>query len=286
MSVYSEMFKKIYDPSVGEGKQWYINDHTIIKGEDGWHLFGITHEEPSDPINEVICAHAFTPDLLNTPFEKVKPNFKAEKEHGEQHFWAPHVIKHDGLYYMFYCAGGLDGHDKYRLHLATSTDLKVWTRHPENPLLIDGFDARDPMVLRVGNKWVMYYTCNSTPQGGNHCVAAVVSDDLIHWGDKRIVFTSPIVGTYGGPCESPFVEKVNDTYFLFIGSYTGNLGYCGNYSDTAVYASKDPFSFGGEPVGRIMSHAAEVLKTNGEYYITHCGWRQGGVYLAPLYFDL
>ena len=286
MKVYADLFHKIYDPSVGENEKWYVNDHTIIKGEDGWHLYGITHREPSEPLEEILCAHATSPDILNVPFTKQPYPLCAEKEHRELHFWAPHVIKHDGLYYMYYCAGSLEGHDKYRLHLATSKDLVNWERHPENPLVIDGFDARDPMVLRVGNKWVMYYTCNSAPTGGNHCVAAVFSSDLIHWGDKRTVFTSDIVGTYGGPCESPFVEKVDDTYFLFIGAYSGHLGYCGNYSDTAVYASKDPFNFGGEPVGRILSHAAEVLKIDGQYYVTHCGWRQGGVYLAKLHFEL
>ncbi|GEM_PF-5477242 len=51
-------FQKIYDPSVGEENGWYINDHTLIHGRDGWHMFGITHAEPCDPLNEVLCAHA------------------------------------------------------------------------------------------------------------------------------------------------------------------------------------------------------------------------------------
>ena len=149
-------------------------------------------------------------------------------------------------------------------------------------MIIDGYDARDPMILRVGNEWVMYYTCNTDPKGGNHCVRCATSEDLIHWTKKDLVFVSDICGTYGGPCESPFVEKVNDTYFLFIGPYSG---YDASYSNTAVYASRDPVCFGGEPVGNIPAHASEVLKINGSYYITHCGWGQGGVYMAPLYFD-
>lgn len=284
MRVYADEFKRIYDPSAGEDKPWYINDHTIIKSEKGWHLFGITHEEPAKPLEETVCANAFTPDLLNVPFGKMAPKFSAKREEGELHFWAPHVIKHDGVYYMFYCAGSLDGHDKYRIHLATSNDLENWTRHKDNPMLIDGFDARDPMVLRIDNRWVMYYTCNSTPQGGNHCVAAVFSDDLVHWSDKKIVFTSSLSGTFAGPCESPFVEKVGDTYFLFIGPLGG---YGVSYCDTAVYASKDPLCFSeNNLVGRIPSHAAEVIKIEDDYYITHCGWGKGGVYLAKLHFEL
>lgn len=282
MKVYADDFFKVYDPN--EKEKWYINDHTIIRGDDGWHLFGITHEEPAKPLEETLCAHAVSSDILSSPFQKKEPVFCAQRELGELVVWAPHVIGHDGLFYMFYCAGSLSGHNNYRIHLATSTDLYNWEKHAENPLLTDGFDARDPMVLRVGDKWVMYYTCNSTPDGGNHCVACVESDDLVHWKNKKTVFTSSLCGTFAGPCESPFVEKVGDTYFLFIGPLGG---YGKAYCDTAVYASKDPYSFSEDAlVGRIPSHAAEVLKIGEKYYITHCGWGQGGVYLAELHFEL
>lgn len=96
-------------------------------------------------------------------------------------------------------------------------------------------------------------------------------------------FTSEISGTYGGPCESPFVLKHNGKYYLFIGPYGG---YNVSYSDTAVYESDDPLSF--DPaniVGRIPSHASEIIDIDGELYITHCGWGKGGVYLARLHFE-
>jgi len=279
MKVYAGEFRKIYDP----GAAWYINDHTIIRGDDGWHLFGITHEEPADPLNEILCAHAHTPDLLREPFKKLPYPFSAERTAHEMHFWAPHVIRVDGLYYMFYCAGGENGHDQYRLHLATSTDLYHWERHAENPLVIDGFDARDPMVTRIGDEWVMYYTCNSAPAGGSYCVAAVTSKDLVHWGNKRNVFVDKTSGTYGGPCESPFVICRGGKYFLFIGPRGVEHG---EYVNTGVFASEDPFAFSEEnQVGAIPSHAAEVVCVDGQYYVTHCGWGQGGVYLAPLMIE-
>ena len=282
MKVFAEDFVKIYDPTIGENEPWYINDHTIVYANGEWHLFGITHAEPGSPLEEVLCAHAVTKDILHTPLTKCPYPFSADPEYKEKHFWAPHIILHEGLYYMFYCGGSLEGSDTYRIHLATSSDLINWKRHPENPMVIDGFDARDPMILRVGEKWVMYYTCTSTPQGGNHCVAALTSDDLVHWGNKQIVFRSEIQGTIAGPCESPFVEKVGNTYFLFIGPYGG---YDVSYCDTAVYASTDPYSFGGEPVGRIKAHACEIIKIEDRHYITHCGWGQGGVYISPMHFE-
>ena len=57
-------FVPIYDPSVGEDEPWYINDHTFVRGPDGtWHMFGITHAEPADPLDERHFAHATAPAL-------------------------------------------------------------------------------------------------------------------------------------------------------------------------------------------------------------------------------
>lgn len=280
MRVLAGEFQKIYDPSLGEEHPWYINDHTIIQAEDGWHLFGITHEEPANPLEEKHCAHAFSPDLLHVPFQKRPFPFSSDEAFGEAHFWAPHIISHEGTYYMFYCGGSLRGNDSYRIHLATSEDLLHWQRAETNPLVIDGFDARDPMVIRYGERWIMYYTCTSKPKGGYHCVAAVESDDLRHWGKKRVVFMDYEKGTFGGPCESPFVTKAGDWYFL-------SVSLRGGYIGTDFFASKDPMDFSEKKlVGHVPSHAAEIIEAGGEHYITHCGWGQGGVYLAKLEFQL
>lgn len=112
------------------------------------------------------------------------------------HLWTPHVIEHNSLYYMFYCAGDVDN-SKYKIHLATSQDLVHWQRHPANPLVVNGYDARDPFILRLGDEWVMYYTATSDPKGGSHIVAARTSRDLIHWGPRKVVFTDPSKGTWG-----------------------------------------------------------------------------------------
>ena len=121
-------FVRIYDPSVGENEKWYINDHCFIYGRDGsWHLFGITHQEPAAPLQERIFAHASAKTLLQKPWTKQPPAMAYAPEHpwNEEHLWAPHVVHNEGTYYMFYCAGAKD-HSGYRLHLATSQDLKTW----------------------------------------------------------------------------------------------------------------------------------------------------------------
>ncbi len=270
-------FRKIYDPSIGEAEPWYINDHCFVRATDGrWHLFGITHPEPANPLDEKFLAHATAADAFG-PWQKHEMVLPADPACGETHVWAPHVIRHDELYYMFYCAGGASNRE-YRIHLATSRDLFEWQRHPENPMLVDGFDARDPMVLRVQDEWVLYYTATSAPDGGQHVVAALTCSDLVHWSNKREVFVHPKQGTFGGPTESPFVVAQDNRYFLFV---------CTNepYDDTAVYESDSPWSFDVERrVGQLPAHAAEVVRDGERWLVSRCGWGRGGVYLANLSF--
>ncbi|OZM70413.1 glycosyl hydrolase family 32 [Amycolatopsis antarctica] len=272
-------FVRVYDPSVGESEPWYYNDHTMIQdvvtGE--WHVYAITHAEPANPLDEKNFGHATAPSPKG-PWTKQPFALTADPAAGESHIWAPHVIHSDGVYYMFY-AGGTPDHAAYRMHLATSTDLVTWTRSPANPLFTDGFDARDPMVTRIGEQWVMYYTANSTPTGGNHQVAYRTSPDLLTWSEKRVAFEHPASGTVGGPTESPFVVQRPDGWYLFVCCDPG-------YKDTRVYLSQDPLNFSVDaPAGHIPAHASEVVtETDGTTWVTGAGWGEGGLHLAPLTF--
>jgi arabinan endo-1,5-alpha-L-arabinosidase len=270
-------FREIYDPKAGEKESWCINDHTFVRGPDGqWHLFGITHVAPfrfnQDPGKHLL--HATAKSLKQTPWHKEPFAVTADWErYGEWLLWAPHVIPHEGLYYMFVCVGNNQGH-RYKIHLLTSKDLWHWDRSPANPLLTDGFDARDPCVLRVGSEWVLYYTATSAPDGGNHIVACVRSGDLLRWAERRVVFTHPRQGTFGGPTESPFVVRRGQSYYLFV---------CDG-GTIHVYLSPDPFRWEiGNHAGTINAHASEVVRdVDGKWYISHAGWEHGGLSLAPL----
>jgi beta-fructofuranosidase len=275
-------FSPLYNPSTPSA-EWYINDHCFIRDRQGlWHMFGITHEEPANPTQEKDLAHATSPHLCG-PWSQQPYALSAEATPWEErHLWAPHVIWHDGLYYMYYCAGGQrDLHDPhFKIHLATSPDLWRWTRHPKNPLLIDAYHARDPMILQLGpSEWIMYYTATSEPEGGHHTVAAVTSQDLVTWGGKRTVFTSVATGTYGGPTESPFVVRRGSQFYLFAGPSPKP-----NYIGVDVFVSDTPFHWeASQRVGQISAHASEVVRDgDGQWYISHCGWAQKGLHLAPL----
>lgn len=292
--VHAGEFRRIYDPSIDEPERWYINDHTFLRDCTGlWHLYGITHREPAAPKDETFLAHATAPTLLG-PWTKQPVALSVDATQLESVLWAPHAIAHQDTYWMFVCAGG-PVPSAFRIQLATSTDGFKWARANQNPLLVDGFEARDPMVLRVGARWIMYYTATTTRDGGNFIVAAAESDDLVHWRGRRTVYVDACVGTYGGPTESPFVFAHEGRFYLFIGpdwaglmeshARTGRYDRA-SYRRTRVLASDDPMSFRIEnQVGTIDAHAAEVIvDERGATWVSHCGWGQGGVYLAPLHF--
>ena len=287
-------YQLVYDPSVGEHDRWYINDHTFVRDSSGtWHLFGITHAEPMAPFEEVQFAHATAPALLG-PWTKEPYAMHADEAWGETQLWAPHVIEHEGMYWMFYCAGGASP-SEYRIHLATSLDCVHWERHAANPLIVDGYEARDPMVLRIDDRWVLYYTATSTPDGGEFIVAAAESDDLVHWVGRHVVYRDAMEGTMAGPTESPFVFRRNGLSYLLIGpdwdALTRSFADTGRddlsaYRRTRVLVSDDPLSFAITGLlTTIDSHAAEiVVDERGDRWASHAGWGQGGVYLAPLHW--
>lgn len=279
-AVRAGAFRNIYDPSIGEDRPWYYNDHTLVRDRatGQWHVYAITHAEPANPLDERSFGHATANDLQG-PWEKQPPALRADPAAGEDHIWAPYVMFYGDRYYMFY-AGGTQDPANYQMQLATSTDLRHWERSSANPLFTDGYDARDPMVIKVQDQWVMYYTANSTPEGGNHIVAYRTSTDLVNWSARKVAFEHPASGTGGGPTESPYVVRKGGDYYLFVCCQ-------GGYRGTWVYRSSDPLHFDVDDlVGKIDSHAAEVVKDEeGRWWVTSAGWGEGGLSIAPLDFD-
>jgi beta-fructofuranosidase len=226
-----------------------------------------------------MLAHATSPVLAEPRWNEEIPALYVDEALGETVLWAPHVIEFEGVFYMFYCAGG--PHDHHQIKLATSRDLWSWKR--ERLLFTDGFDARDPFVMRVGDRWVLYYTATSERGGGRHNVSFRTSTDLRNWSAPRTAYVDALSGTFGGPTESPFVLSFGGAYYLFIGPAVG-------YSATRVFYSKDPLHFAADSVllhahgaEHLPTHASEVVRDlDGSYYLTHAGWGQRGLWLAPL----
>ncbi|MFC7375674.1 glycosyl hydrolase family 32 [Brachybacterium sp. GCM10030268] len=272
--------RRLLDASPSAEDPWYINDHTLIRDADGtWHVFGIWHPEPADPLGENLFLHATAPDLTGSEWTIHDPVLHARTEIGETHVWAPHVIHHDGRYWMFYCGGRAD-HADYRIELAISTDLFTWTHHEGGSLFADGYDARDPMVLRDGERWLLYCTRTSEPTGGFHEVGVRTSTDLVTWSEPSVAYRSTVSGTVGGPTESPFVIRAGDGWLLFVCE-------SGEYDRTLAYYSRDPLHF--EDAGQVDvdldEHCAEIVtdpENPARTWITGGGWDRGGLTIRDL----
>lgn len=243
-------------------------------------MIGITGREAPHNWDESNLAHAVA-DKITGPWTKKSYALSVRHDLNETVLWAPHIIKHGDIYYMYYCGGDPD-HKRYQINLATSKDLYEWSRYPENPLFTDGFDGRDPFIYHdeINKRWIMYYTATLKPEGGNHIVAARISFDLVNWSkDRYVVYIDSGKGTWGGNTESPVVIQRGDWFYLFIGPGA-------NYVTTKVFRSKDLFSWAAtDEIGILESHAAEIIKdTDGKWYISHCGLKRGGLYLSPFYW--
>ncbi len=203
---------------------------------------------------------------------------------GEEWIQAPHVILHNDVYWMFY-----GGHNtelgECQICLATSQDGRTFERYKSSQgysrLFVGPGEARDPMVMQVGNDWVCYY-CGFDTGTRRPCKVYVrTSSDLINWSDHRDVswggFTS---GAGFWSTECPFVVFLDGYYYLFRTSEYRSP------ARTHVYRSKDPFNFGlGDDsmwVTTLRVAAPEVVQVGDQWYISSVEDLKGGIQLFKL----
>ena len=111
------------------------------------------------------------------------------------------------------------------------------------------------------------------------------------WGGRQIVYRDLHTGTGYGPTESPFVVRRGDYYYLFIGprpydhptATVENWEHPG-YVGTDVFRSESWNQWtNADFVGWVDAHAPEIiLDDDGQYYISHCGILQGGLYIRKM----
>lgn len=180
---------------------------------------------------------------------------------------APHVIRHDGRYLMFYG-------DWERICLATSEDGKTFTRTVQGggqPALFSGpfENTRDPMVMVLDGTFYCYYRGHR--QGDRHQAAVFcrTSTDLSTWSDPVTVCAGGAAvqdtNWYGGDCECPFVLPVDGGFCLF-----RNQRYGADALNTQ-YVSPDPLSFGVDDdryrVGTLPVAAPEIVTAGDQTFL-------------------
>jgi hypothetical protein len=149
------------------------------------------------------------------------------------------------------------------------------------------------MWLEEEQCWIMYYTATSISTGGYFVVAYRTSEDLYNWSSRYIAYYDYHWGNSYGNTESPFVVNRGNYYYLFVGPRPYDLptedleswehpGYVG----TDVYRSTSWNQWtNADYVGHIEAHAPEVIQDlNGDWYISHAGVLQGGLFITPFYW--
>lgn len=78
--------------------------------------------------------------------------------------YKPCLVEAGGVFHLFYNAKTADQHWHEQTGVATSRDLRTWTRHEANPILRNGGSgspdeifASDPCVLQYGKQWAIFY---------------------------------------------------------------------------------------------------------------------------------
>jgi hypothetical protein len=200
----------------------------------------------------------------------------------EPWIWAPHLARDDdGSLVMIYHAGALDP-DRAAFRLARSRDGVTWAREG-GTLFEDICVARDPMLLRLGSTWVVYYTRCASLRSHESGVAYRLSPDLARWSPPAMALTLHEARFDSGYTESPFVFHRRGWFYLTVTSYPVA------WDATYVYRSRSPFDFPDVPVARLAAHAAEWVAEgddfeDGRLFFTHagCGGGLGGVWMSEL----
>jgi len=205
---------------------------------------------------------------------------QAEPKYGEKRggLQAPHVVLIDGVYHMFYG-------DWENICVATSRDGKTFRRRV-NPnrrtgMFTEGVGAntRDPMVIRIGERWHCYYT-SATPakEGAVFCRTSV---DTRNWTLSRIVGMGGRSGK--GYCSAECAHVVSPTpghYYLF------RTQRYGQDALTSVYHSTDPMVFGVNTdehfAFELPVAAPEIVLHEGRYYIASLLPSLKGIRIARL----
>lgn len=259
----------------------YINDHCVIYDADNgkWHMYGIQKGHRS-------FIHLTAKSLTQSPWMR-----ETDFTYRGREIWAPHVITWNNKYWMYFTAIGTPR----QIVLSTTVDLAggAWTHYANNPILAqlnpDGSDGKnkDCMLLRAGDQWIMYYSMvKGKVEGKDYWVVGYsTSRDLLNWSKPRIAFDEDPPADPG--VESPFVVHRGKYYYLFLSARPWPDG------GVDVFRSESPYRWNPKqdfikrfPKEPTKAHAMEIVQDlDGKWYITRCGPKMGGWWIAPIVWN-
>lgn len=258
-----------------------VVDFGIWQAKDGsWQLWScIRHTK--EPGHSRLFYRWEGQQLTQPYWEPKGVAMHAEIAYGEQPggLQAPFVTVIDGVFYMFY--GGWDV-----ICLATSRDGKdfVRTLTADGKSILfgppDGYgNPRDPMVIRIVDRWYCYFTAHTREAGAVFCRT---SKDLMNWSDVIIVARGGRAGSGSYSAECPFVvEPRPGEFYLF------RTQRYGVNAQTSVYRSNNPLDFGLDNdqahfVCTLPIAAPEIIFHQNTWYIAALMPSLSGIQIACL----
>ena len=264
-------------------------DFAVWQAADGtWQLWScIRHTTAGGPKGNTRFFYRWEgKSLTDTHWRPLGIAMEADPSYGEAPggLQAPHVIKIDKTYHMFYG-------DWMNICLATSKDGKNFQRQIHNNGKTGMFNegkgehARDAMILKVGDRYHCYYTAHSmrspvkNHRGVNYCR---ISCDLRNWSPANIVAegNAYFKGPYCAECPHVVFLRESKHYYLF------NTQKYNGRQHTTVYRSDDPFRFGINDntleVAILPVAAPEIILYKGKYYIASLMPSLKGIHIAQL----
>ena len=177
---------------------------------------------------------------------------------------APHVVLIDDVYHMFY--GDWDFMAIQRSQDGKTFDRWLYDDGRTPPIGMftegQGVNTRDPMAIRIGDKWHIYYTAYPDKVGAVYCRT---STDLREWSESTVVSRGGLTGRNPFSSECPHVVQLGDDFYLF------RTQRYHMPPTTSVYRSKDPMDFGVDSDEKFVCllevAAPEIFVHNGEFYI-------------------
>lgn len=169
----------------------------------------------------------------------------------------PFVWAEGGRYHLFYFGTTAPGYERglKALHLATSTDLVRWQRHPANPVVAphgQGWRREaiwHPNVVRHAGRYYLFFNASGLTDGcDEEFVGYAVSDDLRAWtvddAHAPLLVGSRRAGAWDatGRTGDPSVFRVGDFWFMAYYSWDGR-----HTQDGLAWTTAAAFPLGWQP---------------------------------------
>ena len=227
-------------------EQFGLKDHHVFWYGGYYYLVSIyvPLDDPS-PFAEDRFAYARSKDLCKWEQLPFIPATRLPGASDVKAIWAPFVFQENGVFYMYYTSVTEAGTQKIRLATTSdpsdpnnwqTTDM-VFTPSHAGTIWQEGdwADCRDPMLLKIGNAYYLYYT--GADIAGGIIGLAIGATPAGPWYD----FGPVVKAEPGQMLESPTLVPYDKSYFLFYNLASVGGYYRAGQSPTGPWQDPRPF---------------------------------------------